>query len=266
MNAHTEEHLDLCAGHVLGNLYEGESKKWVEHVTIGCAQCESALERFSEAALLVAHAAPLSPPPAALRAKVLSDALLASATQSAGERIHEPPRPLILRTGIGITGWICVYLIATIAGLVIYYNMQLGKMKDDQLALQQQLTRVSAQMVEAARWEPAIAGSSSRMLTLRPVRPGESGRATVFLDPASRRSVVTTAELPQAGGQLVAWAIGDAGPVPLGFLTPDRAGNALLRAEPPAGGTAIRGFMISRERSGVLPLAPGEVVLQGRVE
>jgi len=265
MNAHTEEHLDLCAGHVLGNLYEGESKKWVEHVTIGCAQCESALERFSEAALLVAHAAPLSPPPAALRAKVLSDALLASATESAGERIHEPSRPLITRTGIGITGWICVYLIATVAGLVIYYNMQLGKMKADQLALQQQLTRISAQMVEAARWEPAIAGASSRMLTLRPVRPGESGRATVFLDTASRRSVVTTAGMPQAG-QLVAWAIGDGGPVPLGFLTSDRSGNALLRAESPAGGTAILGFMISRERSGSLPLAPGEVVLQGRVE
>jgi len=267
MNAHTEEHLDLCAGHVLGNLHESESKKWIEHVTIGCPHCEKALERFSEAALLVAHAAPLSTPPISLRAKVLSDALLASATASAGERVAEPSRPLILRSGIGMTGWIVVYLIATIAGLIIYYNLQLGKMKTDQAALQAQLARISTQMVEAARWEPAVAGPGSRMLTLQPVRAGGSAHATVFFDPTSRRAVITAAGLgPQDGSQTVAWAIGDAAaPAPLGSLTVDRAGNGLLRAEPPPGGVPVHGYMITRERAATLPLAPGEILLQGRI-
>jgi hypothetical protein len=266
MIAHTEEHLDLCAGHALGNLDESERRRLADHRAAGCPQCDVALGGFTAAALVVARGAPLSPPPAALRAKVLSDARLATA--GAAERARTVTRASGPGVGMSPGGWIAVCLCVAIAAVAAWFQFEIQRLKREGAELEQRLARVSTEMVEAAGWEIAVAGPAAVAVMLDPVQAGGVPlRGAAFYDAGTRRAViVASGEGAVPGGRLVAWAIEGGAPVALGVLAPGRLGRAVLRAERPAGAPPLRGFAISREPAGEsLPPRPGELLAQGSV-
>jgi hypothetical protein len=260
MITHTDEHQSLCAGHVLRNQHETERRRWSELMALDCPECAITVGRLQEAALVVARSAPL-------RAQVVSDALMASA--GGAERAMSTPRPVAtpaVKIGVGVGGWIIVYMAAALIALLIYHNVTVRKLQADIASLTQRVAQISAAMVEAARWEVTV-GPGARVVSMRPHRVGVGARATVFFDPQSRRTLIAGSELvPASGGRFIAWAMGNGAPVPIGVLAPDRSGTAVLRVDPPAAATAIHGFEVSHEPlATTMPTAPSDVLLEAQV-
>jgi anti-sigma-K factor RskA len=72
MSRHREEHLELCAGHVLGTLSDAERRELETHLAGGCGPCEAELRALSAGAAVLAMSAPQQRAPAAVRARVLA--------------------------------------------------------------------------------------------------------------------------------------------------------------------------------------------------
>src|SRR5207237_5119830 len=108
------------------------------------------------------------------------------------------------------------------------HTLAVRQLQGEIAARNQRGAQVSAAMVEAARWEVTV-GPGARVVSLHPRHGGAGGRATVFFDPKSRRTLITGSQLAYAaGGRFVAWATGEGESVPLGVLALDRSGNASM--------------------------------------
>jgi hypothetical protein len=262
MIAHVDEHLDLCAGLALRSLDDQDQKKLVEHLAGGCEACESRLENYGAAALMVARGAPMTRPAPALRSKVLQDATLLT-----GATVVLPPRS----RGAAGQAWAAfaglIALGALIAAAMLFGDVR--KLRSEIVNLRGTLARQSSEMAEAMRWESAVAGPAARAVSLDPLQPGATAvRAVAFYDAETHRAVITAFGVNATpGAQFVAWAYEDATPVALGVLAPDNRGRAVLRVDRPAGAPQVRSFVISREPlAESLPPVPGWIVLRGSVE
>src|SRR5256885_5769360 len=72
MTPHRAEHLDLCAGYVLGSLDGAERVELESHLAEGCPECEAELARLSAGLFALAASAPARPAPPSLRARILA--------------------------------------------------------------------------------------------------------------------------------------------------------------------------------------------------
>src|SRR5262245_22317055 len=72
MSRHRDEHLDLCAAHVLGTLSEAERRELEAHLAEGCEPCAAELRALSAGAAVLAMSVPQHRAPAAVRARVLA--------------------------------------------------------------------------------------------------------------------------------------------------------------------------------------------------
>ena len=82
---HKEEHLELCAGYVLGNLSETEKAALEEHLGAGCPACDAEINRLGRGAWAFASATPRLLEPSSLRPRVL-DRLVRETSQGDGRR------------------------------------------------------------------------------------------------------------------------------------------------------------------------------------
>src|SRR5262245_53106387 len=95
MTPHTSEHLELCAGYVLGSLEPGERERLESHLAAGCSECEAELARLTAGAFALATSVPEQRAPAYLKARILGAVRSSSSVDRADEPRHAPaPIPL----------------------------------------------------------------------------------------------------------------------------------------------------------------------------
>jgi anti-sigma-K factor RskA len=269
---HRAEHLDLCAGYVLGNLSEADLRILERHLDEGCPDCERALAELGDASVLLAASAPPARPSEALKRRVLAglrDARTAepgAARPSHRRAIVEYPR----RPAFGFTSWAWA---AAAAALAIATGLSWNtatRLRSELDASRQRLTELEQRLEEERRWAAVLGSPDARVaeLTLTPQGIAQL-RARATYDPRTRSAVIVVDNFQApAGNDYELWAMRPQGVASLGLIKTDESGHGVIRLENVGGPAEVAGFAISLEPAGGSPnkSAPsGPVVMAGRL-
>ncbi len=272
MSRHRDEHLDLCAAHVLGVLDEADRAELESHLATGCEVCLAELRALSGGATVLALSAPALRAPAVARERVLA-AVADEHVEPAAPRAEHARSPILpmperARSSVATWAWAAAAVVLAVAGVAVW---QRGVALDRRLAEARAREAALERTLEAERaWADLLAAPGARVVRLA-ATPGSDStlRAQVVYDPASRRAVVTAERLrPPADRAYELWAITASGPMSLGVVSADPSGRVVARLEQVGGPEAIAAFAFSLEARGGSPdrhKPNGPVVLVGYV-
>jgi anti-sigma factor RsiW len=254
MNLTHEQALELAAGFVLGALDPEEEEAVREHL----ATCAASHVEFAELGSVVpVFAESVEPvePPASLKARVLA----AAAADLESRRQSEAPMAAEERTRLAAaeptafpssevrseralrrtapTTWLmrfaAVVAIAALAGWNVLLQQDLGRVRDQQVALQRDL--VAAQEYQAGVAAVLdIANDEGAVATIVQAQDAGFPNGLAAVGPDGRVAVVLRDLAPTTGTEVYeGWVIiGEEAPVPIGSFTPTANGTATFVSDP----------------------------------
>jgi anti-sigma-K factor RskA len=292
-------HGEPAPGYALGALDAEEHAAFAAHLA-GCAECRAEVRGYQETVAMLAHAAPITAAPPALRARILAEAR-ASAGGGAGPDVRaaaeRTPRLVVAdggragapatRAGRAATPratrapWLAAAAsLALAAGLGAGWARERGRRADAVEVAAQSLARGAAARL-AAEQDAVRAALASRdslagliaALTepdVRVARLAATGEAAAMRLTWNRRRgvvVVTAAALPAppAGRTYQLWGITRGGaPQSLGTFRPDADGSvrAVLRVPPAA---AMELAAVTEEAAGGAPRPTSAPLMTGAI-
>ena len=269
MSRHRDDHLDLCAAHVLGVLDEAGRTELEAHLAEGCPECEAELRSLSGGALVLAMSAPQHRAPAAVRARVLAEIDSGGAS---GRQLETNVVPLPRRAWVaGPAG----ALLAAAALIAVALAGVTAWRRTEELTRRLAVARAQADSLqrvldEEHRWASVLTAPGARTVTLAPTTAGATALAAeVHYDPATGRALLFAQGFtaPSASDYEL-WAITAAGPTSLGVVHAGPDGRAVVRLERIARDGAVAAFAVSREATGGSPdphKPSGPVVMLGKI-
>lgn len=271
MSPHRDEHLELCAGYVLGALDPGDARELEGHLADGCALCEAEIERLSHGAWLLAASSNPLRAPASLRGRVVG-AVRSEIRERNARKSDRPGEGTVTRMPRrNLFGpawaWAAAAAVIAVAG---FFQWRTATRLESQLAeTRAEVERLRSTMEEERQWAAVATAPDARVVQLaRTPDSPEALAARVTYDPTTRRALVAVSNFtpgPDQDYQL--WAILDTGPASLGLVRADASGAAVLRLSDVGDPTKIAAFAVSLEKKGGAPTpnAPaGPVVMVGK--
>jgi anti-sigma-K factor RskA len=267
VSPHKDEHLDLCAGYVLGNLADDERRMLEAHLEEGCAVCEVEINRLGRGVWAFAAATPRLLEPSSIRARVF-ETVRRESGQKEGRAGSRAPFPLgqVVRA----LGWMIAA--AAVAFSVFGYTewRLAGRLSKDLAASRENASRLSQEIQSAREWATMATAPQTRVIDLKPTPNGTAElHARVTYDPATRRALLSVAGFATpAGRDYELWAITKSGPSSLGLVRADRSGHALIQLSNAGDPFTLSAFAVSLENEGgaPTPTAPaGHLVMVGRI-
>ena len=281
MSVHRDEHLDLCAAHVLGSIDEADRLELERHLAAGCAECERALAELGEGVERLAASTPVVMPRSGLRARVLQ-----RVRDEAAREGRVPPGEVAARAETGTAParpnvvsmprrswptWAFAAAAAILAVSTFLTWRSAERLRGELQGTRERLARTETELATEREWAAIASRPGVRVVDLAPLPGGVSPpqvRATY--DPASRRAIVAFESLaPPAGSDFELWAILPDGPRSLGVVRPDAHGRAEVRVRDAGDPAALSAFAISLEREGGSPdprKPAGPVVMLGAIK
>ena len=277
MTAHRDEHLELCAGLVLGALDPADRADLEAHLAGGCAVCEAELARHSNCVGVLAHSLPQLAPPAALRSRVLAAVKAAAAAESRGASASSTasdPRPAQVielprrQSNFAAWGWAAAAAALAIASFVTWRSAE--RVRTELAAARAQADSLQHQLADERAWAALGEAPHARIVPLAPTPAGTPQLAAhMTFDPDSRRGeFVSDSMVAPMGHDYELWAISKAGPVSLGLVRADSSGRVRVRIADCGDPATLGAFAISLEATGGAPTpnAPaGPVVMVGKI-
>jgi len=269
VNAHREEHLDLCAGYALGSLSGEDEARLEGHLASGCPACEAALADFSRATVLLGASAGSARPSPALRARVLE---AAQSEGAAGRRETAPDRGRIIKVPRRSAGWLTWLPAAAAAAMAVVSALSwndANHVRGDLAAERQKIADLQQQLDQERRWAAVLSAPQARVAELQITPDGlQALRARATYDPATKSAVIVFENFTAPEGKdYELWALRGAGVASLGVIKPDASGYAVLKLENVGDPETLGGFAVSLEPAGGSPnpAAPtGPVVMAGK--
>lgn len=271
MSPHRDEHLELCAGYVVGALDPADARELEAHLAEGCALCEAEIERLGHGAWLLAASSNPRRAPASLRGRVVG-AVRNEIREQAARRGTRPDEGTIVRLPRrSLFGpawaWAAAAAVIAVAG---FYQWRTATHLASQLAeTRMEIEQLRTTMEEERRWAAVATAPDARVVQLE--RTPDSPTllaARVTYDPTTRRALVAVSNFtPPPGQDYQLWAILDTGPSSLGLVRPDASGATVLRLSDVGDPRRLAAFAISLEKEGGAPTpnAPaGPVVMVGK--
>jgi len=267
MSPHKDEHLDLCAGYVLGNLAEDERRALEGHLEEGCAVCEVEINRLGRGAWAFAAATPRLLEPSSIRARVLDTVRREYGQKEgrAGSRAAFPRRQVVRALG-----WLAAAAAVVFAVLAYAEWQQATRLSRDLAGSRENASNLSREVQSAREWAALATSPQTRVIDLKPTPNGSAQlHARVTYDPSTRRGILSVAGFeapPDKDYQL--WALTKSGPASLGLVRADPAGRALIQLSNAGDPFTLAAFAVSLENAGgaPTPTAPaGLLVMIGKV-
>jgi len=262
VSTHRDDHLELCAGYVLGNLSESEVGTLEAHLEEGCPTCEAEINRLGRGAWAFASATPRLLEPASLRARVLETVR--------AESVRRAPIRLPRRRLAPVVAWVAAAAAVVIAAVGVIEWRAASRLKQDLADARGEMSKLQQELQSERDWAAVLAAPQARVIELARTPDGSPQlRARVAYDPATRRAVVAVSDFsPPPGKDYQLWAITKTGPSSLGLVRADRSGRALIRLPDAGDPLTLAAFAVSLEAEGgaPTPTAPaGPVVMVGKI-
>jgi anti-sigma-K factor RskA len=267
VSEHTDDHLELCAGYVLGSLDPSDRRRLEAHLAEGCPLCAGELARMEAGAGVLAGSVRPLRAPAALRGRVMA---AIEAEPNARRRIVELPRERRPSRAPVFAAWGLAAAAALLLVAGLYERRTAEQLRRELLAARDQAARSARELEEERRWAEIPASPLAVAVDLAPTTAGAPDlRARVTYDPLSRRAVVVCTNFTApAGKDYQLWGISSSGPASLGLVRADKSGRAVLHLENAGDPAALAAFAVSLENYGgaPTPTAPaGAVVMLGKI-
>jgi len=270
VSPHKDDHLELCAGYVLGNLAEDERRALEAHLEEGCAVCEVELNRLGRGAWAFAAATPRLLEPSSLRVRVLDTVRREAGSKDGRREGSRAPIPFPRRQVGRALAWM-----ATAAAVVFavfgYTEWRLaGRLSRELAESRENVSRLSQEVQSAREWAAVATAPQTRVVDLKPTPNGSPElHARVTYDPATRRAILSVAGFAApAGKDYQLWAVTKSGPLSLGLVRADPSGHALVQLSNAGDPFTLAAFAVSLENEGgaPTPTAPaGPVVMVGKI-
>jgi anti-sigma-K factor RskA len=270
VSPHKDEHLELCAGYVLGNLAEDERRMLEAHLEEGCAVCEVEINRLGRGAWAFAAATPRLLEPPSIRARVLDTVRRESGQKDRGRAGSRAPIPFPRRQVGRALGWLAAAA-AVVFAVFGYTEWRLaGHLSQELAASRENASRLSQEIQSAREWAAVATAPQTRVIDLKATPNGSAQlHARVTYDPATRRAILSVAGFATpAGKDYELWAITKSGPASLGLVRADSSGHALIQLTNAGDPFTLAAFAVSLENEGgaPTPTAPaGPVVMAGKI-
>jgi len=286
VNPHREEHLELCAGYVLGNLTEAEVAELEAHLKEGCGLCETEIHRLGRGAWAFAAATPRLLEPPALRGRVM-EAIKEDGRDRGreGKRIAKreprvrdvgrPPIPLPRRRSAApVVAWLAAAAAVVVAAIGYTQWKEASRLRLDLGSAQAEISRLNQELKSERQWSAVALAPQTRVIQLAPTKDAAAAGASalharVTYDPGTRQAIVSVTDLvTPAGKDYQLWAITKSGPASLGLVRADNEGRATIRLENVGDPFTLAAFAMSLEAEGGAPTstAPaGPVVMVGKI-
>jgi anti-sigma-K factor RskA len=267
VSPHKDEHLELCAGYVLGNLAVEERGAFETHLQEGCAVCEVEINRLGRGVWAFAAATPRLLEPSSIRARVL-DAVRRESGQRDGRAGSRPRFPL--RQLVRALGWMAAAAALIFAMLARTEWQRATRLSQDLAGSRENASKLREEVQSARSWAALATSPQTRVIDLKPTPNGSADlHARVTYDPATRRAIVSVAgfEAP-SGRDYQLWALTKSGPASLGLVRADSSGRALIQISNAGDPFTLSAFAITRESAGgaPTPTAPaGLLVMIGKI-
>jgi len=271
MSRHRDEHLDLCAAHMLGTLSEAERRELESHLATRCEPCEAELRALTAGAAVLAMSVPQHRAPAGARARVLAaiEPGGTSSTQESGSNVIPLPRRAWRGGTIGtLLAAAAAVIVAAVVGVTTWRRAD--ELSRELVAARERATELQRNLDEERAWASVLTAPSSRTVTLAPTPEGAATlSAELHYDPTSDRAVLVAQGFAAPSARdYELWAITAAGPTSLGVVHADAKGRALVRLDRIARDGAVAAFAVSLEASGGSPdhhKPAGPVVMLGKL-
>jgi hypothetical protein len=232
---------DLIAREALGDLTAAERDELDAELTRRGEAGRAEAARIREAVGSIGLAASPSRPPAGLRDRILASL---PAESSRGKTVAESPAERTSATRAGDGGsrgrlWPWVAVAATVAAIAL--GLGSLRLRDDLQAVRAELATARARAAEAATLRDSLSRLvadvsslvASNAVTLSGTSPDVAGRARVFIDVDTGRTLLLVDDLPVLPPDEVyqLWAIRDGTPTDAGAFRLDRAGPAWIELD-----------------------------------
>lgn len=271
MSAHRPDHLELCAGFVLGALDETDARELAAHRAEGCSVCEAEIARLEQAVVMLASSVPAAEPSARLRSRTLaaiaSEPPRAPVAAGPAQRILEMPRQ---GRSFAFAPWALAAAAALLAVTSLGLWRESDRLRSELGAMRGKLLAAEQQLLDERRWTEVLSAMDAQSVSLSPTPDGAAdlrGRGT--WDPATRRAIIVFEHVvAPTGRDYQLWGLHPDGPRSLGVIRSDASGRAIVKLEDAGDSATLQAFAISLEPTGGSPnpSAPsGPVVMVGRV-
>ena len=286
VSPHRDEHLELCAGYVLGNLTDVEAAELEGHLKEGCGACETEIHRLGRGTWAFAAATTRMLEPPALRGKVLEaikedgrdrgrEAKRMASKAGAHPSVIREPIPLPRRRSAApVIAWLAVAAAVAVAVLGYGQYQAANHLREELGAAHSEISRLNQELKSERQWSAVATAPTARVIQLAPTKDAAVAGATtlharVTYDPGTRQAIVTVSDwVTPAGKDYQLWAITKRGPASLGLLRADPQGHATIRLENAGDPFTLAAFAVSQEAEGGAPTpnAPaGPVVMVGKI-
>ena len=266
MSTESTEHdgVDQAALYVAGALTPAEREAFAVHLA-GCAECRAEVRSLSAVTDALAHTAPQTDPPAALRARVLGSIALAPAVPPARRRASQPS-VMVPWLAAAASLILAIGLAAYTGALRARVGILEGRLRDalERAALtERQIAEVRRAAVDAQSQVAILVAPDVQRIDLggRAAAPQASARA--FWS-RSRGLVFTAANLPAlpAGKIYQLWVLSrQPAPISAGLLRPSDGGRVSTTFDTPADLPQPTGMAVTIEPEGGVAAPTGEQYL-----
>ena len=290
MSRHRDEHLALCAAHVVGALDDAGRVELEEHLASGCEVCLAELRALSGGLTVFALSLPHHPAPAGARARVMAavraeaakakvgDEARDSSTSPAERGTAEPavareepritPLPTRPRPSFATWSWAAAAVVLAVAGVFAWRHTEDLSAELEGVRARNDAIRDTLENVR--RLTKILEAPGARLVRLAATAAGDTAlTAHVHFDPGTRQAILfAQAFTPGAGRDYELWAITPTGPASLGVVRADAGGRALMLLEDVGDPATLAGFAVSLEPAGGSPdhrKPSGPVVMFGPI-
>jgi anti-sigma-K factor RskA len=277
MNLTHEQALELAPGYVLGALDPEEEQAVREHLA-SCAESHVEFEELGSVLPILAESVEPVEPPATLKSRVMAAAAadLESRRQSEGAPVAEdrtrtlPPTAFPTaeeragrdRRRTAPTTWLmrlaAVLAIVALAGWNVLLQQDLGRIRDQQVALERDLVAAREYQAGVAAVLD-VANDEGAVSTIVAAQEAGFPSGLAAVGPDGRVAVVMRDLAPTSGSEVYeGWVIiGEDAPVPIGSFTPTANGTATFVSGPTAATPgAVLAFTKEPAPGATAPTAP----------
>lgn len=270
MSPHKDEHVELCAGYVLGNLSEAEKATLEKHLEEGCPTCDAEIDRLGRGVWAFASATPRLLEPSSLRPRVL-DTLIRESGRGDGKRQgSRAPIPFPRRRVAPVLAWMATAAAVVFAAFGFTEWRLATRLSRELAASREDASKLTEQLQSERELSAAAMAPRARVIELKPTPAGSQElHARVTYDPSTRRALVAVSDFTTpAGKDYQLWAITKSGSSSLGLVRADREGRAVIRLPNAGDPFTLAAFAVSLENEGgaPTPTAPaGPIVMMGKI-
>jgi anti-sigma-K factor RskA len=251
-----EPYAELASGYALTALAAEERARFEGHLQAGCAECEALLTDYTETLAGLARELPLTPPPPAVRARLLQRVAADPIRRTARPARRRPVWPILATASL-----------AAAAALLVYLGVTIGELRQETRARAEELATLRGEVARQRELVALLGAPETRAIALAGLEPSPGASARMWWNEPRRAGYFVASGLPAvpAGKTYQLWVVVSGGkPISAGTFPVDPRGEAALRVGPMPAAAPAEVFAVTLEPAGGLPAPSGPMYLAGK--